>query len=109
MLSDKRGDMGGGWVRPSKRAGLYRVIWTFLAVYSVLWLTPALIIYWMYAHPYPNQIIGTLVALLSMITAGVYFTGNGKRFSARSDKILFFAGTCLGPLAVISATLSLPG
>jgi hypothetical protein len=105
MSSDGRGEMDGEPEQSSRRAGAYKVIWTVLAVYSVLWLTPALILYWIYAHPYPNQMIGALVALLSMITAGVYFIGNGKRFPARGDKILFFAGTCLGPAAVVFATL----
>ncbi|MEE8399820.1 MAG: hypothetical protein V3S89_12500, partial [Desulfobacterales bacterium] len=53
--------------RPSGLSGVLNVIWTVLAIYSVLWLTPALIIYWMCTYPYPNQMIGEWVVLLSVV------------------------------------------
>lgn len=89
----------------SRLSGIWKVIWAFLGIFSVLWLTPALIIYWMYVYPYPNQMIGELVVLLSVAAAGIYFIGRDKQFPARVDKILFFAGACLGPAAVVLATL----
>ncbi len=104
--SDRLEAMGGESAEPSRWAGVLKRIWTLLAIFSVLWLTPALILYWMYSYPYPNQMTGVLVALLSVIASVVTLIGNDKQFPARGDRILFLTGACSGSAAVVYATLS---
>lgn len=87
--------------QPSLWKKLSRVIWVFFGLYSVLWVTPALIVYWMYDPPFPKERILFIVYLLSVAACIVYFFSNQDKFKSTSEKSIYFVGAFLGPFAAI--------
>jgi hypothetical protein len=80
--------------------GMLSILWSLFATYTVLWLTPALIIFWIYGTDYPPDIIMLFVYLLSLAASLVYFYANGKKWPAMVDKAGYIVGACLGPVIV---------
>jgi hypothetical protein len=83
-----------------KPVGFLMIVWSFIGIYGILWLTPALIIYWADLPPYPPQKILLFVYLLSIASAAVFLFANEEDFSTWKDKTSYFAGACLGPVIV---------
>jgi len=90
--------------KPSLRSQLFKAFWTAFALFSVLWITPALILYWMYPSPYPDEMIQLLIWIFGSITAIVYFLSDRKQYASKTDKILFFIGGFGGMLTVVYGT-----
>ncbi len=80
--------------------GILSVLWSLFAIYTLLWLTPALIVFWAYGTDYPPDIITLFVYPLSLITALVYFYAIGKKWPSVVAKIGYAAGALLGPVIV---------
>jgi len=87
----------------SESSDLFTVLWTIFAVFSVQWLTPALIIFWIYDPPYPKALIMLFVWIFSLGTAGVYYFGNDEKYRSIIYKLIFFSGAFLGTAAVVYA------
>jgi hypothetical protein len=69
--------------------------WFLFGVFSVMWLTPALVIYW--ASPvYPGKIIVIFSFIFSLPTAIIYYLLNDKRFQSLTDRLVFYLGACTG-------------
>jgi len=90
-------------VRPADRGarsvGILSIVWSFLTIYILLWLTPALIIYWVYGPAYPHQIVMLFVYLSSVASALVYYYTNTGEPLSLIGKAVYFAGACLGLVA----------
>lgn len=84
----------------SKSVSVLSIAWSFIGIYAVLWVTPALIIYWIYLPPYPPQMTMLFAYLFSVATAAVYFFGNDDKFPSWKSKTSYFAGACLGPVVL---------
>ena len=76
------------------------VLWILFAIFSVLWLTPTLVIYW--TSPLHSNSIFTLFSFVFGFTASViYFVVNTEKFLSITDRLIFFLGACSGPIIVI--------
>ena len=72
-------------------------LWLFFAAFSVLWLTPALVVYW--SSPiYPAKMTTLLGLLFGLALAAIYYAANNEKFPLITDRLLFLTGTCLGLL-----------
>jgi hypothetical protein len=83
-----------------KRSLLSRVLavtYILLGIFTVMFLTPALIIYLI--SPTESFKLITLSAfILSMITAGIYYIKNEEKYQSRTDCLLFYTGCCIGSI-----------
>ena len=84
----------------SKSVSGLSIVWSFIGIYAILWVTPALIIYWIYLPPYPPQMTMLFVYVFSLAAAAIYFFGNDDRFSTWNRKASYFVGACLGPVVL---------
>jgi hypothetical protein len=88
-----------------KRPFIWSAIWTAFALFSILWITPALILFWLYAVPYPTQMIRLLVYVFGLITMMIYFFINEKGFVSLVDKTMYFIGGLGGMITVVYLTI----
>jgi hypothetical protein len=72
-------------------------LWLFFAAFSVLWLTPALVVYWS-APIYPEKMTTLLGSLFGLGSAAIYYAAKNDKFPLIMDRLLFLIGTCLGLL-----------
>jgi hypothetical protein len=83
---------------PKKRPAislLLTILWVLFGIFSVLWVTPALVIYW--SSPiYPDKITALLALIFGLASAAIYFALKNERFHSILDRLLFLGGTCLG-------------
>jgi hypothetical protein len=84
--------------KDSNSVSILTIIWSFLGIYAILWVTPALIMYWIYLPPYSPQKIMFFAYVLSVATAAIYLLANEDRFSTWRNKAGYFAGAGLGPV-----------
>lgn len=96
----KGADQNDAWAAPSESVSILSIVWSFVGIYAILWITPALIMYWIYLPPYPPEKIMLFTYFLSMATAVIYFFGNDEKFSTWKNKTAYFAGMCIGPAVV---------
>ena len=76
------------------------IAWYFFWIFSILWLTPAAVIYW--ASPlHPNRIIMLFAFILSLATASIYFIENIEKFLSITNRLIFYLGACLGSIITI--------
>lgn len=76
------------------------IAWYFFWIFSILWLTPAAVIYW--ASPlHPDRIIMLFAFILSLATASTYFIGNIEKFLSITNRLIFYLGACLGSIITI--------
>ncbi len=69
--------------------------WSIFGIISVMWLTPALVIYW--ASPvYPSKIVVIFSFILSLPTAVIYYLLNDNKFKRSADSLVFYLGACSG-------------
>jgi hypothetical protein len=74
--------------------------WFLFGIFSVMWLTPALVIYW--ASPvYPNKIIVIFSFIFSLPTAIIYYLLNDRKFQSLTDRLVFYLGACSGFIVAI--------
>jgi hypothetical protein len=88
----------------SKKKSLFsrirNIMWISLGIYSILWVTPALSIYW--GSPiYPNRVIGLCSFLFALTASAIYLIVKAKFYSLLSDRLIFFAGAFSGTLIPI--------
>ena len=76
------------------------IAWSFFWIFSILWLTPVVVIYW--ASPlHPNRIIMLFAFILSLATASIYFLGKIEKFLSITNRLIFYLGACLGSIIAI--------
>ena len=80
----------------------FTAVWTIFAIFSVQWLTPALIIFWIYDPPYPKALIVLFVYVFSLATAGLYYFGNDEKYQSIVDRMIFFLSAVLGAVTVVN-------
>ncbi len=74
--------------------------WFIFGIFSVMWLTPALVIYW--ASPvYPSKIIVIFSFIFSLPTAIIYYLLNDKKFQSLTDRLVFYLGAGSGLILAI--------
>ena len=86
-----------------KRSVISRVrtaIWVSFGIVSVLWLTPALAIYWI-SPLHPNRVILLCASIFGLAAAAIYFVGNDEKFLSITDRLMFCLGACFGPIIVV--------
>ena len=76
------------------------VLWLVSGVVSVLWLTPAFVIFWFSLH-FPHKLIMLCSFIFSMFAAIIYSFARENILPSIKDRILFFSGGCLGVLTAI--------
>jgi len=91
----RRGDDSFQKVRHGS-VGTLTAVWYFVGIYAVMWLTPSLIIFWIYAPPYPIQMIAVFTLGFSIISAGIYYFTNEDRFAGWQHKAGYIAGVVGG-------------
>jgi len=75
-------------------------LWNIVTVVSVIWLTPALVIYWI-APRHPDMSITVCCFIFSLAGAtGVLFK-TGRQKQTAYNTLMFFVGVCSGILAVV--------
>ena len=75
------------------------VVWNIIAIISVVWVTPALIIFW----AAPRHLVVAYAAccfIFSLAGATAYLFKTGKQNQTVHNRLLFFVGVCSGVLAV---------
>ena len=73
------------------------LLWLIFAAFSVLWLTPALVVYW--SSPiYPDKMTALVGSLFGLASAAIYYAAKNEKFPLVMDRVLFITGTCLGLL-----------
>ena len=76
------------------------VLWNIITIISVIWLTPALVIYWV-APRHPAMAITVCCFIFSLAGAtGVLFK-IGKQNQTVYKKLMFFVGVCSGVLTAV--------
>ena len=76
------------------------VLWNLVTVFSVAWLTPALILYWA-APRHPNVAIASCCFIFSVLGAIAFLFKAGKQNHTVYSKFMFFTGVFSGVLVVI--------
>jgi len=74
--------------------------WFLFGIFSVMWLTPALVIYWT-SPVYPSKIILIFSFIFSLPTAIIYYLLNDKKFQFLTDRLVFYLGACSGLILAI--------
>jgi len=90
--------------KQSTRSFIFKVVWTTLALYSILWITPGFVLFWIYGDSCPNEMIKICVYILSLITATIYFWWYESAIVTRSKKMMFFAGAVCAVIATVYIT-----
>jgi len=80
----------------SASVGPLTAAWYVIGIYSVLWLTPALIIFWLYIPPYPIQMVAAFAFGFSIIAAGIYYFTNEDRIAGWRHRAGYIAGAGAG-------------
>ena len=80
----------------------FTAVWIGFAVFSVLWLTPALIVFWIYEPPYPKALILLFVYIFSFAAAYAYYFENDQKFRTIRLRIIFFLSALLGAATVVN-------
>ena len=93
---------GVGLPGPSENITL---ILSFIGITCFLLVIPALVIYWITNPSNYKKAIQIGVFLVSTGLSVVYYLSNRRLFEEVGDTVSFFAGTCLGPPAVIEILL----
>ena len=91
-----------GVERESRASDPFTAIWIGFAVFSVLWLTPALIVFWIYDPPYPKALILLFVYIFSFAAAYAYYFENDQKFRTIRLRIIFFLSALLGAATVVN-------
>jgi len=82
-----------------------QLILTLMAILIILWVFPALIIYWFTNHGQIKGAIKIGVFFSSTFLALIFYLSNKSQFKSPVDIVSFFSGACLGPVAVIEILL----
>ena len=98
-------DMDDTFEKRSTHSSFRTAAWSIFGLYSILWITPGLILYWIYGEAYSYESIGVLVCLLSLIAVIFYFFANEIKSTSPGHKLLFFIGAFLGMVSVVYLTL----
>jgi len=83
--------------RRSLLSKIFSITYILLGVFTVMFLTPALIIYWI-SPTESFRLIMLSAFIFSMITAGIYYIKNEEKYQSRTDRLLFHAGSCIGSI-----------
>jgi uncharacterized protein YqhQ len=83
--------------RRSLVSKIFSVTYILLGIFIVMFLTPALIIYWI-SPTESFHLIMLIAFILSMIAAGIYYIKNEEKYQSRTDRLLFHMGSCLGSI-----------
>lgn len=83
--------------RRSLLSRILSITYILSGIFTIIFLTPALIIYWI--SPTESFMLIMLSAfILSMITNGLYYIKNEEKYQSRTDRLLFHTGSCLGSI-----------
>lgn len=98
-------DMEDAFEKRSTHSSFRTAAWSIFGLYSILWITPGLILYWLYGDAYSNESIREFVCLLSVITVIIYFFTQENKSTSLGYKLMFFTGAFGGMVAVVYLTL----
>lgn len=88
------------WDHKPAPVGFLTILWAFLGIYAILWLTPALILFWVYFPPYPPERIMLFVYLFSVVTSAIFYFINADEAGNWKRKLSYFVGVCLAPVSL---------
>jgi uncharacterized protein YqhQ len=84
--------------RRSLVSKIFSVTYILLGIFTVMFLTPALIIYWISPTEESFSLIMLSAFILSMIAAWIYYIKNEEKYQSRTERLLFHMGSCLGSI-----------
>ena len=76
------------------------IMWLSLGIYSILWLTPALSIFWV-SPINPDRVIDLCSFLFALTASTIYLIVKAEIYSLLSDRLIFFVGAFSGALIPI--------
>jgi hypothetical protein len=85
--------------------GPFGIIGMIFGIMCVIWAFPSLIIYWYLNPEFPERAIKIFALLISVGFSILYFAANREKFPRIADRITFFTGVGLGPVAVLEILL----
>ena len=78
-----------------------RILILLVGVLCIVWTFPSLVIYWIIAPHNYKRAIEIAVFFSSTGSAFLYYYKNSVKFPSVADKVTFFSGVCLGPVAAV--------
>ncbi len=82
------------------------ILWVIFSIFSLGWLTPALVIYW--AVPiHPTRVISGCAWLFSLIAGAAYIFKKNSDIETPYHHFIFFVGICLGIVLVNSFSIGI--
>ena len=76
------------------------ILWSAFGIFSVVWITPALILYWV-APKHPERGILACTILFSLAGATAFFLKNSHKIQTAVSRLMFFIGVCFGTFFLV--------